>query len=100
MLTVHLGESLDRLTRKPLLRHSLRMMRGPAKAAGFAHLQGLLEAGFDAFQSMSGAREFLSVVAQRERLLAAALYAACATDLAEPELGSLKGLLPELRPAH
>ena len=93
-LTVHLGESLDRLTRKPLLRHSLRMMRGPAKVAGLEHLQALLEAGFDAFQSMNGARDFLGAVAKQERSLSAALFAASADDLAALESGTLRGLLP------
>ena len=93
-LTLHLGESLDRLARKPLLRQSLRMMRGAAKVAGLEHLQALLEAGFDSFQSMNGARDFLAEVAARERRLSVALFAASAQDLVDIETGSLKGLLP------
>ena len=38
-LTVAVGTALDALTRKPLLRQSLRMMRGPAQLAGLADLQ-------------------------------------------------------------
>lgn len=79
-LTVELGHSLDRLTRKPLLRKSLHMMRGPAVAAGLGDLQRLLEAGFDAFTAMRGAQDFLAVVGMRERLLAQRLFE---TDLGE-----------------
>lgn len=73
-LTVAVGESLDRLTRNPLVRHTLRMMRGPAKAAGLGELQRFLESGFDTFKAMGGAREFLSSIATRERALAQALF--------------------------
>lgn len=73
LLTV--GQALDALTRKPLLRQALRMMRGPAAAAGLSELQGFLERGFDCFKAMGGAAAFLETVAQRERALAAALFA-------------------------
>ncbi len=75
-LTVSLGWSLDQLTRKTLLRKSLRMMRGPALAAGLGDLQGLLERGFDAFATMRGAQEFLAMVESREQNLATRLFAA------------------------
>jgi hypothetical protein len=61
-----LGRSLDSLTRKPGLRMLLKMMRGPAAAAGLASLQRFLEAGFDAFQTMRGADEFLNLITLRE----------------------------------
>jgi hypothetical protein len=73
-LTLSVGHALDRLTRNPLLRHTLRMMRGPARSAGLAELQNFLETGFDAFKAMSGAREFLAIIEQRERLLAKTLF--------------------------
>jgi hypothetical protein len=73
-LLQHVGESLDSLTRNPLLRHSLRLMRGPARAAGMAALQAFLEAGFDTFRAMRGAGEFLELVGRRERELAHALF--------------------------
>lgn len=75
-LTVGIGERLDRLTRNPLLRHSLRMMRGPARAAGLSELQQFLEAGFDTFRAMRGAQAFLDLIGERERRLAAAMFAA------------------------
>jgi hypothetical protein len=74
--TLAVGTSLDRLTRKPLLRHSLHLMRGPAKAAGLEELQQFLERGFDTFRAMRGATEFLRIVDERERALADALFAA------------------------
>ena len=73
-LTVAVGESLENLTRKPLLRHALRMMRGPATGAGMGELQAFLESGFDTFRAMHGAAEFLATVKERETKLAAALF--------------------------
>ena len=68
VLTV--GKDLDRLTRTPGLRLMLRMMRGPAKAAGLGSLQNFLETGFDTFANMSGkgrsAEEFLNTIRIRE----------------------------------
>ena len=61
-----LGQSLNHLTRKPGLRTLLKMMRGPAAAAGLGSLQKFLESGFDAFQAMRGADEFLKLIAERE----------------------------------
>lgn len=73
-LMLSVGEALDRFTRKPLLRHSLRLMRGPAAAAGLAELQRFLETGFDTFKAMNGAQFLLETIAQRERTLASALF--------------------------
>lgn len=91
-LTLSVGQSLDELTRKPLLRHTLRMMRGPARAAGLSALQQFLESGFDTFLAMRGAKEFLAIVSTREHLLAASLFdQAVATDAGAREraLGQL-----------
>ncbi|MCE4557274.1 FFLEELY motif protein [Roseateles cellulosilyticus] len=73
-LTLAIGTSLDRLTRKPLLRQSLRLMRGPAQVAGLGALQAFLESGFDTFRAMHGASEFLATVGEREEALAQALF--------------------------
>jgi hypothetical protein len=75
-LTIEVGTALDHLVHKSMLRRSLQLMRGPARLAGFAQLQQFLERGFDAFAAMQGAAEFLSLIAQRERRLAAALFQA------------------------
>jgi hypothetical protein len=79
-LTLAVGESLDRLTRNPLLRQTLRMMRGPARAAGLGELQRFLEAGFDTFKAMGGARDFLAAIGTRERALMRALFDATPDD--------------------
>ena len=55
-LTLEVASRLDRVTRTPLLHNSLRLMRGPARAAGLAELQRFLEAGFATFRAMRGAR--------------------------------------------
>jgi hypothetical protein len=72
-LTIAVGASLEQLTRKPLLRQGLRLMRGPATAAGMGELQRFLETGFDTFREMRGTTEFLQLVRQREEALAEAL---------------------------
>ncbi len=70
-----IGDALDGLTRMPLLEGTLRLMRGPAKLAGLAHLQGFLERGFGAFKRMNGAAPFLDAVEARETRLMEALFA-------------------------
>lgn len=76
--TLAVGAALDELTHKPLLRQALRMMRGPAAAAGLSELQHFLERGFDTFKAMKGAQDFLGTVRRREQELAAALFSATA----------------------
>ena len=84
VLTLDVASRLDHFTRKPLLRNSLRLMRGPARAAGLAELQQFLESGFDTFRAMDGAQEFIHVIEDRERALAASLFQA---DLKNTERG-------------
>lgn len=74
-LTLEVGAALDRYTRRRVLRHSLKLMRAPARAAGLEGLQHFLETGFEAFGAMHGADDFLALVGARERDLAARLYA-------------------------
>jgi hypothetical protein len=94
-LTQAIGKSLDGFTRSRLMRSSLRLMRGPAQAAGLASLQRFLETGFDAFGAMKGADDFLRWVSEREHALAAALFApeALARVRSAAPTG-LPGLLP------
>ena len=61
-----IGQTLDRLTRMPLIRVSLRIMEGPAYLAGLSGLHSFLQRGFDAFSEMKGADEFLAIVTARE----------------------------------
>ena len=84
-----IGHEMARLTRLPGLRLMLKMMRGPAAAAGLQSLQRFLEAGFDTFAAMAkrrhGAEQFLGTVHEREERLIKRLFAddpvACETAL-------------------
>ena len=84
-----LGTDLARLTRTPRLRMMLRMMRGPAQAAGMGALQQFLEAGFDTFGQLArqrgGVEQFLATIEARERALMQALFGTdpvtCETEL-------------------
>ncbi|WP_298927410.1 hypothetical protein [uncultured Ramlibacter sp.] len=88
-VVVDVGRQLARLTRAPGLRTMLRMMRGPAAAAGMGSLQRFLENGFDTFAAMArqpnGVETFLGSIAQRESSLIANLFdadlVACETQL-------------------
>jgi hypothetical protein len=63
----HMGQELQRLTRMKSLNIALKLMRGPAQAAGLASLQGFLENGFAAFATLGDARGFLATITDRER---------------------------------
>jgi hypothetical protein len=89
-LTLDIASRLDQFTRKPILRHSLRLMRGPARASGLADLQQFLEAGFDTFHAMKGAQEFIEIVGARERALASLLFEA---DMTTTTFGSVAAQL-------
>jgi hypothetical protein len=88
-VVIDVGRQLARLTRMPGLRTMLRMMRGPASAAGMGSLQRFLESGFDTFAAMArqpeGVDRFLGAIAQRESSLIADLFdtdlVACETRL-------------------
>lgn len=90
-LTLRVGATLDRLTRKPMLRRALHLMRGPARTSGLGELQHFLESGFDTFQAMGGADDFLLTVGQRERRLAEALF----TVRVDPDAAQVFETLPE-----
>lgn len=85
---IDLGREMIRLTRTPGLRLMLKMMRGPAAAAGLPALQRFLETGFDTFAALAktkAAEEFLDVVQARESAWLALLFDApavtCETEL-------------------
>jgi hypothetical protein len=79
-LMFNVGRALDVYTHRPLLRHSLRAMRIPARAAGLAALQVFLERGFDTFRGLRGADEFLTQIVKREHSLAASLFGSPGTS--------------------
>lgn len=94
---LELGERLDRFTRHRWLRQSLRLMRGPARAAGLGALQGFLERGFDTFAQMQGAEAFLAQIRQREGALIEALFspdAVARVTAARPGVANAIGELP------
>lgn len=94
-LTHRVGLDLDAYTRNPLLRHSLRLMRAPARLAGLDALQRFLEAGFDTFGAMHGAQAFLATIVRRESALAERLYAVTdVTAVAAATAGDPLGQLP------
>lgn len=70
-----IGEALDALSRKPLLRATLKMMHGPAHLAGLGSLHEFLARGFEAFHAMGRADEFLESIVGRERAILKALFA-------------------------
>jgi hypothetical protein len=69
------GQALARLTRKPLIAGGIRLMRGPAHAAGLGALHDFLERGFQAFRGMGNTTEFLDTVCGRERTIMERLFA-------------------------
>jgi len=91
-LTLRIAAQLDRITRMPMLRNALRLMRRPARAAGLSELQRSLETGFDVFRDMKGAQEFIDLIGARERALAALLFAACGDESSLDR--ALAGLAP------
>ena len=61
-----LGYDLDRLVRKPMVNHLVRLLRGPAHAAGFGSLQEFLETGLESFRALDDARGFVDTIYERE----------------------------------
>jgi hypothetical protein len=74
-LLLAIGLALDRHTNSPLLGATLRIMRGPAKAAGLAQLQSFLQRGLAAFSAMNGAQEFLETINANERRVINEMFA-------------------------
>ncbi len=62
-----LGYDLEKLVRKPLVNALVRLLRGPAHAAGFGALQEFLESGLGSFRAMSDVRYFNETIYERER---------------------------------
>lgn len=82
-LVIDIGHSIERLTRHAWLVAGLRMMRGPARAAGLIELQQFLETGLASFRAMGGASEFLAIIEARERELMRALFGGQVGTLAQ-----------------
>lgn len=94
-LTADIARRLDSLTQRAVLRASLRMMRVPAQAAGLGDLQHFLETGFDVFRSMGGASQFISIIEERERAVADALFDADLESTNGASLSRATKMLPD-----
>lgn len=72
-LVMQVGKDLDHYVHVPLIFATLKMARLPAKLAGLGELQHFLEKGFAAFRAMGQAKDFLSIILQRESAILEAL---------------------------
>jgi len=61
-----LGYDLERLVRWPMVNTLVRLLRGPAHAAGFGELQSFLEEGLAAFRALEDPRYFVDTIYERE----------------------------------
>ncbi|MGD8384258.1 MAG: hypothetical protein PVF89_02510 [Lysobacterales bacterium] len=82
-LICHLGQQLDRLVRHRLVLFLIKMLRGPAHAAGFGLLQTFLERGLNAFRAMGDGTEFIEAIGYRESLIMERLLAGEAAPFAD-----------------
>ena len=64
-----LGESMNGVVKGRLVHRLIRLLRRPARAAGFGELQRFLEDGLAAFHEMGDAAEFVGTIVRREREL-------------------------------
>lgn len=74
-LVLDIGELLEHVVKMPLLRQALKLMGGPAQAAGLQTLHSFLVRGFDAFKAMGGAQLFLKQIEAREGAQIERVYA-------------------------
>jgi hypothetical protein len=72
---VQIGAAVDDITRKPLLRVAIALIKAPAYAAHMGELHHFLDRGFHAFRHMHGAAEFLEIIRERETLILERLFA-------------------------
>ena len=66
LLIRKLGYDLDKLVQWPLVNYLVRLLRGPAHAAGFGSLQEFLEAGLVSFRALEDAAWFVETIYERE----------------------------------
>ncbi|PKN60495.1 MAG: hypothetical protein CVU53_02825 [Deltaproteobacteria bacterium HGW-Deltaproteobacteria-11] len=69
-----MGEDLNAIVFKPFIYNTVRMLKIPARLAGFSALQNFLDRGFKAFHHMQGADEFLETIVSRETLILDRIY--------------------------
>jgi hypothetical protein len=61
-----LGHDLGKLVDKPLVNTLVRLLRGPAHAAGFGKLQSFLESGLGSFRAIDDVGWFVGTIYRRE----------------------------------
>lgn len=66
LLIRKLGRDLKSLVYKPVINALLRMLRGPAHAAGFGNLQEFLETGLASFRELEDPNHFVDTIFERE----------------------------------
>lgn len=64
-----LGLVLTELVHHRLVMLLIRLLRGPARAAGFGRLQTFLEQGLFAFRTMGDGTEFVNTIRERETIV-------------------------------
>lgn len=69
-----LGHRLEGLVETPLLLRLVRLVRGPAVAAGFGRLQEFLEKGLEAFRGLEQPSDFVETIYRREWLALERLF--------------------------
>jgi len=66
LLIREIGYELDKLVRWPMVNPLVRLLRGPAHAAGFGALQEFLEGGLAAFRALEDPEYFIESIYERE----------------------------------
>mgnify|MGYP001826473978 FL=1 len=66
LLIRKLGYDLEKLVRWPLVNYLVRLLRGPAHAAGFGGLQEFLESGLVSFRALEDPEYFIETIYERE----------------------------------
>lgn len=66
LLIRKLGFDLERLVRWPMVNTLVRLLRGPAHAAGFGKLQEFLEQGLASFRALDDPHYFIQTIYERE----------------------------------
>ena len=75
ILIRQLGIDLSRLVDKSLVSYLVRLLRGPAHAAGFGELQQFLESGLASFRQLEDRLLFVETVYEREWMAMEKLFA-------------------------
>ena len=66
LLIRKLGHDLELLVDKPWINYLVRLLRGPAHAAGFGRLQEFLETGLVSFRALEDPAFFIETIYERE----------------------------------